>query len=166
MYYFISAAETRGRTHFFSQVMKIVPHFLIIRGIIRSIILDSRGRINIVKKIAFLTALIIVASFLLFGCALVGPQADVTITGQTDEGSVGNYYKRVSYTIENTGIYSIYFWEIQFRIETGGNSYDEYVDGYDLLINEDHAGYVDIYTGSDDTSGHEAVVHNLTLDSD
>jgi hypothetical protein len=146
--------------------MKIVPHFLIIRGIIRSIILDSRGRVNTVKKIAFLTALIIAASFLPFGCALVGPQADVTITGQTDEVSVSDHYKRVNYTIKNTGLYSIDFWEIQFRIEIGGNSYDEYVDGYDLLINEDHAGYVDIETGDDDTSGHEAVVHNVTLESD
>jgi len=146
--------------------MKIVPHFLIIRGIIRSIILDSRGRVNTVKMIAFLTALIIAASFLPFGCALVGPQADVTITGQTDEDSGGVYYKRVNYTIKNTGLYSIDFWEIQFRIEIGGTYYDGYADGYDLLINEDHAGYVDIDTGSDNPAGHEAVVHNVTLESD
>lgn len=118
------------------------------------------------KKIGLCAVLIIVASFLLFGCALVAPQANVTITGQTDAGSPGNYIKRVSYTIENTGIYSISFWEIQFRIVIGGNSYDEYADGYDLLIAEDHAGYVDIYTGSDNPAGHEAVVHNVTLESD
>ena len=118
------------------------------------------------KMIAFLTALIIAASFLPFGCALVGPQADVTITGQTDEDSGGVYYKRVNYTIKNTGLYSIDFWEIQFRIEIGGTYYDGYADGYDLLINEDHAGYVDIDTGSYNTAGYKAVVHNVTLESD
>ena len=117
------------------------------------------------KKIALCAVVIIVLSLVLFGCELIATQADVTITGQTEVGSSPNYYKRVNYTITNTGLYSIDYWEIQFRIEIAGNSYDEYADGYDLFINDSHAGVVDIFTGSDDPTGYQAVVYNKILES-
>jgi hypothetical protein len=49
--------------------------------------------VNTMKKITILAVMVIVFSLLPYGCALVGPQAEVTITGQTDEGSAGDYYK-------------------------------------------------------------------------
>jgi hypothetical protein len=110
--------------------------------------------------------LAVIGILMVSGCVLVEPKAEVEITDQTDEGSPGDYYKQVNYTIENTGLYLISYWEIQFRITIESSSYDGYAYGYDLAVGEDHASFVDIDTGSDDTTGYNAIVYDLRLEKD
>jgi len=60
---------------------------------------------------------IVVFATLLSGCALVEPQAEVTIidTINGDYGG-GDYYMEIYFTIVNTGLYNIVSYDITFEV--------------------------------------------------
>ena len=122
------------------------------------------------KRYSFAFSMILitiaVCVFFFSGCALVEPQAEVTITS-TVVGAyyVDDWYMDIYFTIENTGLYNIISYDITFAVvctdETQVN--DVYWGSY-LDIGE---SYSDVWRV--DTLGKEpstAHVSNLVLESE
>ena len=107
---------------------------------------------------------IAVCVFFFSGCALVEPQAEVTI-GETSVGAYGadDWYMDIPFTIKNTGLYNIISYDITFTVvctdETQVN--DVYWGSY-LYIGESYSDIWRVDTLSKVPSS--AHVSNLVLE--
>ena len=109
---------------------------------------------------------IVVFATLLSGCALVEPQAEVTIidTINGDYGG-GDWYMEIYFTIVNTGLYNIVSYDITFEVTCTDDTRvnDEYW-GSSLARGDSYSDGWTVYTSSKvpDT----AHVSNLVLEAE
>ena len=93
---------------------------------------------------------IVVFATLLSGCALVEPQAEVTITSTViDSYTVDDWYMEIYFTIVNTGLYNIVSYDITFEVTCTDDTRvnDEYW-GSSLARGESYNGWWTVDTGS------------------
>ena len=107
---------------------------------------------------------IVVLALLFCGCALVQPQAEVTITS-TEIGDYGggDWYMEIYFTIENTGLYNIFSYDITFEVTcTDETLVNDVYWGSSLAKGESYSDVfrVDTYSKEPET----AHVSNLVLE--
>jgi hypothetical protein len=112
-----------------------------------------------------LIPLVVLAS-LLSGCALVEPQAEVTITSTViDSYAVDDWYMEIYFTIVNTGLYNIVSYDITFEVTCTDDTRvnDEYW-GSSLARGDSYSDVwtVDTYSKVPDT----VRVSNLVLEAE
>jgi hypothetical protein len=113
--------------------------------------------------VTLLISIVLVVSFF-SGCALVEPQANVTITS-ADIGSYAadDWYMDISFTIANTGLYNIVSYDITFEVTcTDSTPVNDVYWGSFLAMNDSYSDVfrVDTYSKEPDT----AQVANLVLE--
>lgn len=87
----------------------------------------------------YLIGVLVVAACLIAvsGCALIEPQAEVKINSTNSDGGPDNWYMDINYTIDNTGLYSIAYWEVFFRVNCTGDVKEEDSDyGSNLAVGD------------------------------
>jgi hypothetical protein len=125
---------------------------------------------GLMKKLCYTTVAILISVAVIVsfvsGCALVEPKADITITStEVDVYAADDWYMDIYFTIVNTGLYDIVYYDITFEVTcTDATLVNDEYWGSSLLIGESYSDVFRIDTLSKEPE--TARVSNVVLEMD